>query len=153
MIKNDDLRKTERIEIKEEKRLIREYNYLNRLKEDIKKKNIADAHRIAKKLEGYESKLENIHNRVLDSLKVLKSSDLNEDNAKYLDEIENDINLFLKDIKKGISIDDGKIEALVNQDDWDELTEYIIENLKQDIKTWLDLDKKLIELEKKLVKG
>ena len=149
--KNEDIKRTERIEIKEEKRLIREYNYLNKLKEDIKKKNFTDAHRIAKKLEGYESKLERFHNRVLDSLEILKSEGLTGDAAQKLDEIENDINLFREDIQKGISINDGKIETLINQNNWDELENYVIENLKQDIKTWLALDKKLIKLEEEIV--
>lgn len=153
MTKNQDLKRTERIEIKEEKRLIREYNYLNKLKEDIKKKNFTDAHRIATKLEGYESKLERFHNRVLDSLDILKSEGLNGDTAQKLDEIENDINLFREDIQKGISINDGTIEALISQNDWDELANYVIENLKQDIKTWLALDKKLIELEEEIIKN
>jgi hypothetical protein len=152
MTKNGDLQRTEEIELKEERRLIKEYNYLNKLKQDILRKDFSDAHRIARKIESYELKLERFHNRVLDSIEILKEENLSKDTAEKLDKIENDIKLFRENLHEEISKKDGKIENLMTQNNWDELANYVIENLKEDIKIWIALDKKLIELEEELVK-
>lgn len=152
MIKKRDIKKIERLEIKEERELLRESAYLTKLKEDIRKRNKTAAAKIAKKIESYEFRLERSHKRVLEYLKALKAEDLVEDAAKRLDKIEEDINFYREDLLEVASRDDEKLREFAEQEKWDELAENVIKNLKRDIEGWLALDKKLIEFEKKLIK-
>ena len=118
---------------------------------DIRKKNKSAADKIVKKINSYGAKLERSHKRVLEALEALKAEEHTGDTANKLDKIESEINFYREDLEKKISRDTKEHNELIKLDMWDDLEKNVIQNLKRDIKGWLALDKKLIELEEKLV--
>ena len=151
MVDKDLIKNIEKLEIREEKYLQREYHYLNKLHNDIIKKNKGAADKIIKRVESYGVKLERIHRRVFEALEALKTEGHKGDVANKLQKIENEINYYREDFENKTSRDTRELEELINLQMWDEVVEYVINNLKQDIKTWLALDKKLIELEEEII--
>ena len=151
MNKKNSLKKAEQLERREERRLLKEYAYLEKLKHEITQRNRSVATTLATKIRGFESKIERIHNRILETLKAVKADGLERKDEKKLEQIEEDINLFKEDLKKRVSGYKSELNEYINQERWDELECCIIDNLKQDIKDWLSLDKKLIEFEQEAI--
>lgn len=147
MNKKNSLKKAEQLERREERHLLKEYAYLEKLKHEITQRNRSVATKLANKIRGFESKIERIHNRILETLKAVKAEDLERKDEKKLGQIEEDINLFKEDLKKRVAGYKSELNEYIDQERWDELECCIIDNLKQDIKDWLSLDKKLIEFE------
>lgn len=151
MNKKNSLEQAEQLERREERRLLKEYSYLEKLKHEITQRNRFAATKLATKIRGFESKIERIHNRILETLKAVKAEGLERKDEKKLEQIEEDINLFKEDLKKRVSGYKSELNEYINQERWDELECCIIDNLKQDIKDWLSLDKKLIEFEQETI--
>ena len=151
MNKKNSLKKAEHLERREERRLLAEYAYLEKLKHEITQRNRSVSTKLANKIRGFESKIERIHTRILETLKTIKAEGLEQKDEKKLGQIEDEINLFKEDLKKRVSGYKSELNEFINQERWDELECCIIDNLKQDIKDWLSLDKKLIEFEQETI--
>jgi len=151
MNKKNSLKKAEELERREEKRLLKEYAYLEELKHEITQRNRSVANKLANKIRGFESKVERIHTRILETLEAIKAEGLELKDEKKLGQIEEDINTFKDDLKNRVSGYKSELNEYINQERWDELECCIIDNLKQDIKDWLSLDKKLIEFEQEII--
>jgi hypothetical protein len=137
-------------EEKEEKWLLNEYYYLERLKRKAKSKDENAGRSLARKLGRSERKLEVVHKKVLNLLHLLIIG-----YPKYSDKvkkIESSVNVFSADLKKELSALGGEVTQLIKDKKWDELADSVIAKIEKDIKGWEALDEEVVKLEVKLAK-
>lgn len=153
MVNRKNVANLEELEMLEEAELIGEYSYLEVLKKLVRQKDKTALDRLERRIELHQERLERYHKRVLETIKALKKEGLVGDIAVKLDEIEDEIDFYRTDLSKRISKDHDKFKKYIEEERWNELGQSVIENLQNDIQLWLDLDQKLITLEKKLIKS
>lgn len=145
------MRKIRQLEAREERELQRENALVNKLKEYVRSRNAKATERIATRIQRYEMRLERTHRRVLRNLEDLKSDDLDHRTLESIQRIEDDIGFYLEDINDMASRDEERIVELVDEESWEELEQFVIENLKRDIRRLLEIDKALLEVEDHLL--
>lgn len=148
---NETIGTIRQLKVREERELLREYAYLNKLKEYVKSRNVTAAARIASRIQRYEMRLERTHRRVLRNLEELRTDDLDREALERIKRIEDDISFYLTDINSMASRNEARIVELVNTKEWEELEHFTIKNMKRDIRRWLEIDKAIIEVEDHLL--
>jgi hypothetical protein len=143
-IKKKKLKKAAHLVKAEEKWLIKEYYFLEKLKVNVKKKNHKAGEKLAHRMAVYEPRLEKAHKRVLNILEYLEN--MQPELYEQVNKIEVDIEIFRADVIKELSRFKGKLTRLFNKKDWEKLVNEVIIRLERDIRGWDVLDKKMSKL-------
>jgi hypothetical protein len=141
------MRRIVRSETREERELLREYAYLNKLKRYVRERNKTAAAKIVNRIQRYEDRLERVHQRVLDNLEDLRRDNLPENGLERIQGIEVDVGYFMEDFRTMASRDEARLKEMVEDEMWEDLERYAIRCLKRDITRWLEIDRTLIDLE------
>ena len=144
---NDKIERMRELEVREERELLREYAYLNKLRHYVNERNVTAATKLATRIQRYEDRLERTHRRVMGYLEDMRADDMDPDAVEMMRRIEDDVAFYMMDINNMASVDEARLLELVDAEDWEELRHFTIKNLKRDIKRWLEIDRALIELE------